>query len=120
MGTFAFALAVHGYHVYKDVWKPSIGEKLVAKREFNNPMDKHAVKVVKDDETVGHLPREFSRIAWCFLARSGEISVEVIGRRRHCKQLCRGMEILCQLEFNCSNKAQMKRLKELLASKIQV
>ena len=77
---------MRGYHVYKDVWKPSIGEKLVAKREFNNPMDKHAVKVVKDDETVGHLPREFSRIAWYFLARSGEISVEVIGRRRHCKQ----------------------------------
>ena len=72
------------------------------------------------DETVGHLPREFSRIAWYFLARSGEISVEVIGRRRHCKQLCGGMEIPCQLEFNCSNKAQMKRLKELLASKIQV
>ena len=117
MGTFAFASAVHGYHVYKDVWKPSIGEKLVAKREFNNPMDKHAMK---NDETVGHLPREFSRIAWYFLARSGEISVEVIGRRRRCKQLCRGMEILCQLEFNCSNKAQMKRLKELLASKIQV
>ena len=85
-------------------------------------MDKHAVKVVKDDETVGHLPCEFSRIAWYsfFLARSGEISVEVIGRKRHCKQLCGGKEIPCQLEFNCSNKAQMKRLKELLASKIQV
>ena len=93
MGTFAFTLAVHGYHVYKDVWKPSIGEKIVAKREFNNPMDKHAVKEVKDDETVGHLPHEFSRIACYFLARSGEISVEVIGHRRHCKQLCRGMEI---------------------------
>ena len=92
--------------------KPSIGEKLVAKREFNNPMDKHAVK---DDETVGHLPREFSRIAWYFLARSEEISVEVIGRS---KQLCGGMEIPCQLEFNCSNKTRMKRLKELLASKI--
>ena len=39
------------------------------------------------DETVGHLPREFSRIAWYFLARSGEISVEVIGCRRHYKQL---------------------------------
>ena len=34
METFAFASAVRGYHVYKDVWKPSIGEKLVAKREF--------------------------------------------------------------------------------------
>ena len=34
--------------------------KLVAKREFDNPMDKHAVKVVLGNETVGHLPREFS------------------------------------------------------------
>ena len=61
-----------------DVWKPSIGEKLVAKQEFYNPMDKHAMKGVKGNETVGHLPRKFSRIAWYFLACSGEISVEVI------------------------------------------
>ena len=120
METFSFASAVRGYHVYRDVWKPSIGEKLVAKRVFNNPMDKHAVKVVKSDETVSHLPREFSRIAWYFLGPSGKISVEVIGRRRHCKPLCRGMEIPCQLEFNCSSKEQMKRLKKLLTSKIQV
>ena len=31
--------------VYKDVWKPSIGDKRVAKREFNNSMDKHAKKM---------------------------------------------------------------------------
>jgi len=49
--------------------------KLVAKREFDNPMDKHNVKVVLGNETVGHLPREFSRITWYFLARSGKISV---------------------------------------------
>ena len=53
METFAFASAVRGYHVYKDVWETLIGKKLVAKREFNNPIDKHAVKVVKDNETVG-------------------------------------------------------------------
>ena len=52
MEMFAFASAVRGYRVYQDLWKPSIGEKLVAKREFNNPMDKHAVKIVKGDETV--------------------------------------------------------------------
>jgi len=39
MKMFSFALAVHGYHVYQDIMKPSIGEKLVAKREFDNPMD---------------------------------------------------------------------------------
>ena len=54
METLSLASAVRGYHVYRDVWKPSIGEKLVAKREFNNPMDKHGVKVVKGDKTVGH------------------------------------------------------------------
>ena len=63
MEMFTFASAVCGYHVYKDLWKPSIGEKLVAKREFNNPMDRHAVKVVKGDEMVGHLSRKFSQIA---------------------------------------------------------
>ena len=92
-----------------------MGKKLVAKREFNNPMDKHAVKVVKGDETVSPLPRKFSRIAWYFLARGGEISVKQIGRRR-----CGGMEVPCQLEFNCSNKVQINLLKEPLVSKILV
>ena len=64
------------------MFAPSIGEKLVAKREFNNTMDKQAVKVVKGDETLGHLPRKFFRIVWHFHARSAEISVEVKGRRR--------------------------------------
>ena len=82
METFAFACL---QFVYQDLLKPSIGEKLVAKREFNNLMDKHAMKGVKGDEMVGHLPWKFSQIAWYFLARSGEISV--IGRKR-----CRGME----------------------------
>ena len=40
-----FASAVRGYHVYQVVGKPLIGEKLVAKRAFYNPIDKHAVKV---------------------------------------------------------------------------
>ena len=66
----------------------------MAKREFNNPMDKHAVKVIKGYETVIHLPRELCGIAWYFLGRSGEIIAKVICRRRHCKQLCGGMESL--------------------------
>ena len=81
MEMFAFTSAVCGYHVYQDLLSHQLEKKLVAKREFNNTMDKHAVKVVKGNENVGHLPREFSRILWYFLARSGEISVEVIGCR---------------------------------------
>ena len=65
---FAFISAVRMYHVYQDVFTLSIGEKLVAKQEFNNTMDKQAVRVVKSDETVSQLPRKFSRIVWHFLA----------------------------------------------------
>ena len=67
METFAFASAVRGYHVYQELFTPSVGEKFVAKREFNNTIDQQAVKVVKGVETVSQLPRKFSRIVWYFL-----------------------------------------------------
>ena len=105
MEMFAFASAVHGYRVYQDLWNPSIGEKLVAKRELNNPMDKHAVKVVKGDETVGHLSRKSSQITQYFLAHSGEIGFEVIGQKQ-----CGVLEVHCQVEFNCSNESTNETL----------
>ena len=51
---------VPGYHdhVYKDVWKPAKGEKIHAEQELDNAVDKFAEKVVKDNETEGHLPPE--------------------------------------------------------------
>ena len=67
----------------------------------------------------GHLPCEYSRILWYFIARCGKICVEVTGRRRHCKQLCGGMEIPCRLVFTSSSKAKVNRFKELLESKIR-
>ena len=105
MEMFAFASAVRGYRVYQDLWKPSIGGKLVAKRELNNPMDKHAVKVVKGDETVSHLSRKFSQIAQYFLARSEELGFEMIDHKQR-----RGLEVPCQLEFNCSNESTNETL----------
>ena len=70
------------------------------------------MKLVKGDETIGHLHHKFSRIVWYFLACSGEISVEVIS----CRQ-CGRMEVPWQSEFNLfSDKVQMK----LLASKSRV
>jgi len=93
MEKYTFDSAVRGYHVYKVVWKPAIGDTLQADQELDNEVDKFAVKVVKNNEIVGHLPREYSQILWYFIARGGKICVEVTGRRRHCKQLCGGMEI---------------------------
>ena len=70
MESFRLYSAVRGYHVHRDVWEPSVGEKLVARREFDNRFEKFAVKVLNGEETVGHLPREYSRIASQVFSRS--------------------------------------------------
>ena len=42
---------------------------------------------------------------------------EVIGLRRHSKQLCGGMAISCRLVFTCSSKVKINLLRELLEDK---
>ena len=118
MEKFTLNSAVRGYHVYEVVWKPTIGEKLQADQELGNEVDKFAVKVVKNNEIVDQLAREYLRTLWYFIARGGKICVEVTGRRPHCKQLCGGMEIPCWLVFSMSSKVKINHLKEPLESKI--
>ena len=49
---------VKGYHVYKDIWKPNIGDVLKTEREPRNPVDKYAVAVMqKKNLVVGHLKK---------------------------------------------------------------
>ena len=35
MEVLAISLVVRGFHVYKDIWKPSIGDKFPHEREFD-------------------------------------------------------------------------------------
>ena len=108
----------HNIDHHKEIWEPNVGDKFVALRELHNQFDKHAMKVLNGEVTVGHLPREYSRIAWYFLARGGSISVEVTGCLQCCNQLCGGMEIPCSVMFFCLRKATINRLKDLLTKKV--
>ena len=81
MEKFTFNSDVRGYHVCKEAWKPAIGEILHAEQELDNAVNKFAVKVVKNNETVGHLLCEYSQILSSLIARGG----------KNCKQLCREM-----------------------------
>ena len=49
---------IRGHHVYRDIWTSFIGEVLRVAQETHNVQDWFAVAVVKDDITVGHVPRE--------------------------------------------------------------
>ena len=46
---------VKGYHVYKSLWIPVIGDCLLSDREPDNPKDKYAVFVKKENRLVEHL-----------------------------------------------------------------
>lgn len=84
--------------------EPSVGEKLIAVRDFSNQFHEFAVKVLNGEEIVGHLPCKYSSIVGNFLAHGGSITLKVTGHRQHCKQICGGMEIPCCVTFSCSRK----------------
>ena len=100
MPSFEIAAVVRGYHVYKDIWDPSIGEELVCARDPTNPRDPFAVAVVKFHQTVGHVPLKISSLCSMFLRHGGTIMCKITGRRQYTRDLAQGgLEIPCTLRF---------------------
>ena len=68
-----------GYHVYFEIWKAVPGKTLPYWREPTNVSDRYAVAVLKDDGTVGHLPRKFLKMFSLFSRRGGSITCQMTG-----------------------------------------
>lgn len=47
MADFRYDSCIRGFHIYKDIWNPVIGETLNTRREIHNLVDKYAVLSVK-------------------------------------------------------------------------
>ena len=77
--TFTLISCVRGYHVYKDIWDPVVGETLNCECEDRNYKDPYAVGVKKVGTTVGHVPRVTSCICTLFLRCGGVIKATVTG-----------------------------------------
>ena len=97
---------VRGYHRYKDVWLPQIGDSFDLTIEEDNRHDRYAVATMVNEEIVGHVPREFSRIVYYFIQR-------VTGRRKRSITDMKGLEIPCIYEFS-SQKKKIVKMKKLL------
>ena len=76
------ASVIHGHHVYKHVWTPTIGEELTLQQERNNRNDFYAVTAKKDAMVVGRVPRELPRAYWNCIQQGGHITCEVTAKRR--------------------------------------
>ena len=111
---------IRGYHIYKTVWTPYIGETLPCFQENTNGHDPFAVKISRqlsgeDQTTVGHLPRKISSVCSLFLKKGGLISATVCGSRRFSKDLVQGgLEIPCQLKFETADDTLMSKTGKLL------
>ena len=84
------------YHIYKEVWNPSIGEAFMCFTKEENSHDRKAVALTCTEEcVVGHLPHEITGLCFNFIKHGGEVNGEITGRRRrqHTKTACGGMEI---------------------------
>ena len=95
---------IRGFHVYKEVWKPILRERLNLSHERKNFHYRYAIAAYKRlpgqlaDSIIGHLPREISRPTLCFLLRGGVVFAEVI-KTTHTRSLFvqGGLEILVKL-----------------------
>ena len=111
---------VRGFHVYKEVWTPTLHECLQTRQDLGNPQDQYAIAVCRGDAAgsriVGHVPREFSRLFWYFLQNDGEITCQITGSKRRSPLVQGGLEIPCLYKF-FGKKKHMKKLRKLLIKK---
>ena len=84
---------VRGYHIYRSIWDPSLGETYPCERELDNEYDKFAVAVKRDSTIVGHIPIKISQPVSIFLTKEGStVSCEVTGYSRYSFDLPQGGE----------------------------
>ena len=86
---------IRGYHVYVDIWAPTVGESLLVKPEPTNPNNKKAVAVLKDATIVGHVPKNLAPRLFLFLRRDvNKAFAEVTGERVN-RGAGYGLEVPC-------------------------
>ena len=91
--------AVRGYHIYKEVWTPAIGEEFVCRQERDNDHDRHAVSVHKEgDDVLGHLPREISSVAF-FLEHDGSCRIYTAAMLVYYVSCLRKYSIRCEVKW---------------------
>ena len=106
---------IRGYHAYKNVLTPFIGEKLLLRREPENVVDRSAVSVLNDGETVGHIPFNICNAVSHFLRREfNKGFAEVTGEKVN-RGAGYGLEIPCIYRFY-GPKPFVKKLEEFFAS----
>lgn len=95
---------MRGFHVYREIWSPVVGEELSTQQEPDNPEDCYAVAVMRSGSIIGHIPREISKTCFHFISHDGEIGCKITGTRQRSLLLEGGLEVPCVYTFKGKKK----------------
>ena len=122
-GTFDFITGLRGFHVYRDIWKPSLNQFIKFKQERNNRYDRFAVVgMTKLPGTlaasiIGHMPREMSRFIWYAIEKGAQITATLVSTQAKDSPLVQGgLEIPVIVKVEWENEINLQRLKKKVAS----
>ena len=114
---------MRGFHVYRDIWKPSLNQFINFKQERNNRYDRFAVAgMTKLPETLaasifGHMPRELSCFIWYAIKRGARITATLVSTQAKDSPLVQGgLEIPVIVKVEWENEINLQRLKKKVAS----
>ena len=121
---FSAACCVRSYHIYNwTQWTAEIGSILTSepeKRPGALVEDKYAIAIISNNQTVGHVPKFLSKLAFFFLKHGATLTVKVTGERRYSFDLPqRGMEIPVEFIYKSEKKELIDQMKEKTLEEIK-
>ena len=99
---FEFESAVRGYHYYRKYWSPKEHKILNCYHEPRNPLDFFTIKTCSQgsQQSVGHLPREISRLTIFILDRGADVEAKLTSNHYCSSPIIQGgLEILCKVSI---------------------
>lgn len=121
---FEMPCASRGYHVYREIWKPALGEHLQMSQELGNVHDPFAIAIkvkirgrLTNDEIAGHIPREISRFCHYFLNYGGTLEGRVQNAKYRPSPIPSGgleIPIILIVKRQNTDSAVFKKMKDLL------
>ena len=114
---FEFESAVLGYHYYRKYWSPKEHEILNCYHKPGNPFDFFAIKICSQgsQHSVGHLPREISRLTKFILDRGAEVEAKLTSNHYRSSPIIQGgLEIPCKVSIKM-RAIMLKRYEEMVS-----
>ena len=124
--SLSFPCGLRGYHEYRAIWTPVLHEILPAIHERSNPHDRYAIAARKSlpgttvvESTVGHLPREISRLTRFIMQHGAIVVVKVIDTHHRRSPLVQGgleipIELIVKMEYSPQNKVALCKYESLV------